>query len=86
MQITSMIAIYLLFWVMSAFIVMPFHMRTAEEAGAALVPGQAESAPHDFQPLRISIWTTCVSALLFGLYYANYIFGWITVEMLDFTR
>lgn len=86
MQITSMIAIYLLFWVMSAFIVMPFHMRTAEEAGVALVPGQAESAPHNFQPLRIVIWTTGVSVLLFGLYYANYIFGWITVEMLDFTR
>ncbi len=86
MQITSMIAIYLLFWVMSAFIVMPFHMRTAEEAGVALVPGQAESAPHNFQPLRIAIWTTGASVLLFGLYYANYIFGWITVDMLDFTR
>jgi predicted secreted protein len=83
MKWTSVLAIYVLFWVLCAFLVMPFHMRTADEAGAELVPGQAESAPHDFRPKRIAIWTTVVSAVAFGLYYANYVNGWITVQTLD---
>jgi predicted secreted protein len=85
MKWTSILAIYLLFWVLSAFLVMPFHMRTAHEAGVELVPGQAESAPHDFKPLRIVLWTTLVATVLFGLYYANYVNGWITPETLDFS-
>lgn len=86
MKWTSIVAIYLLFWVMSAFLVMPFHVRTAQEEGAELIPGQAESAPHNFKPLRIVLWTTLVSVILFGLYYANYVNHWITPEVLDFTR
>lgn len=85
MKGTSIAAIYLLFWVLSAFLVMPFHVRTAQEADAELVPGQAESAPHDFKPLRILLWTTLVASTMFGLYYANYIYGWVTIDMLDFT-
>ena len=86
MNWTSILAIYLLFWVLSAFLVMPFHVRTTEESGGELVPGQAESAPHDFRPGPILIRTTILSLILFGIYYANYTFGWITAEMLDFTR
>lgn len=85
MKWTSILAIYLLFWVMSAFLVMPFHVRTAHEAGAELVPGQAESAPHNFRPMRICIWITLVATILFGLYYLNYVNQWITPEALDFT-
>jgi predicted secreted protein len=85
MKWTSILAIFLLFWVLSAFLVMPFHVRTADETGGELVPGQAESAPHDFKPLRIVLWTTLVATLLFGLYYGNYVNGWITPEMLDFS-
>lgn len=79
---TSALAIYLLFWVMCAFLVFPFHARTHDEAGVAKVPGQADSAPVEFRPLRIIGWTTLVSALLFGLYYANYVYGWLTPAML----
>jgi predicted secreted protein len=78
----SALAIYLLFWVMAAFLVMPFHVHTADETGEALVPGQAESAPSDFRPKRILVWTTIVGTALFGLYYANYVYGWIRPDML----
>ena len=57
----------------------------AQEAGGELVPGQAESAPHDFKPLRITLWTTLVATVLFGLYYANYVNEWLTPAMLDFS-
>ncbi len=80
MKITSIIAIYLLFWVMSAFFVMPFGVKTHDEAGIAKVPGQAESAPADFQPGRIARRATALSVVLFGLFYLNYINSWITAE------
>ncbi len=83
---TSALAIFVLFWVMSAFIIMPIGMRTAEEAGEEHVPGQSHSAPVNFKPLKIMGRTTILSIILFGLYYANYVQGWITAEMLDFTR
>ncbi len=86
MHWTSALAVYILFWVMCAFIVMPFGMRTAHDDGRELVPGQAESAPANFQPVRIVFRTTIVATAAFGLYYANYIFGWLTPEMIDITR
>ena len=47
---TSIIAIYLLFWVMTAFVILPIGVRTHEELGLPKVPGQADSAPGNFQP------------------------------------
>jgi predicted secreted protein len=86
MQLSSALAIYLLFWVMTMFLVLPFGVRTAEEAGAECVPGHAESAPHEFRFGRVALRTTIVSAILFGLYYANYVNGWVTAEQLDWAR
>lgn len=84
MKFTSILAIYLLFWVMSAFLVLPFGVRTAEELGVEKVPGQADSAPANFRPGRVLLIATLVSAIAFGLFYANYVNGWIGVEALDF--
>lgn len=83
MALTSALAIYTLFWTMTLFVVLPFGMRTAEEAGAKPTPGHAESAPHDFRFGRIVLRTTIVSAILFGLFYANYIYGWVGADVLD---
>lgn len=85
MRWTSGLAIYFLFWVMSAFLVMPFGVKTADELGVEKIPGQAESAPANFRPKRIAIITTIVATLLFGLYYLNYVKGWITADTLNFT-
>jgi predicted secreted protein len=82
-KLTSALAIYILFWVMTLFVVLPFGVRTSEEAGTARVPGQADSAPHGFSFGRVALRTTIVSAILFGLFYANYMFGWIGVEAVD---
>lgn len=83
MKVTSIIAIYALFWVLSAFLVMPFGIKTHDEAGVAKVPGQAESAPVDFRPKRIVLRATVLAAMLFGLYYANYVQGWLTTHDLS---
>lgn len=86
MKWTSALAIFLLFWVMSAFLVMPFFVKTADETGEELVPGQAESAPSTFRPGKIALWTTIVAASAFALYYANYLRGWVTAEAFDVFR
>ena len=84
MKWTSIAAIYALFWVMSAFLVLPFGVRTHEETGAERIPGQADSAPAEFRFGRIALRATILSIVLFGLYYANYVAGWITAGDLNF--
>lgn len=84
MKWTSILAIYTLFWVFSAFLVLPFGVKTHDEAGIEKIPGQAESAPADFRPKRVMFRATILAAVLFGLYYANYLQGWLTVQDLDF--
>ncbi len=86
MQWTSIIAIYALFWVISAFVVLPFGVRTHDELGMEKVRGQADSAPGNFRPLAVVIRTTIAASILFGLFYANYIYGWVTPETLDFFK
>jgi predicted secreted protein len=86
MQLTSIAAIYLLFWMMSLFFVLPFGVRTAEEEGAESLPGHAESAPHRFSFGRVALRATILSAVLFGIFYANYTFGWIGAEELDWAH
>ncbi|MPT47802.1 MAG: DUF1467 family protein [Sphingobium sp.] len=80
MKMTSIIAIYALFWVMSAFLVLPFGLRTPNETGERLVPGQATSAPGNFRPRRVILRATGLSLLLFALFWANYVEGWVTPE------
>ena len=86
MRWTSIVAIYFLFFVGSAFILLPFGVKTDEEVGNELVPGQAESAPHQFRVLRHFAVAAIVAAVLFGLYYANWSYGWITPDDLDLYR
>jgi predicted secreted protein len=73
----SIIAIYALFWVMTAFVVLPFGVRNHDELGIEKLPGQDHGAPANFNPKRILIRTTVLSAALFALYYTNYVYGWI---------
>lgn len=77
---TSIVAIYFLFWVMSAFVMLPIGVRTPHEDGITPEPGHADSAPTNFRPARIVIGATLLSGVLFGLFYANYVFGWISAE------
>lgn len=84
MQIGSIIAIYFLFFVASAFILLPFGVKTDEEVGAEKVPGQAESAPHSFDLKRHLAKAALLALVLFAIYYANWHYGWIEPADLDF--
>lgn len=84
MQITSVIAIYALFWVLSAFMVMPFGLRTPDEVeGHVVERGHADSAPVNFRPRTIALRATVLAAVLMGLFYLNYLYGWVDVGDLN---
>ena len=82
MRWSSVAAIYILFWAMSFFLVLPFRLRS--EGQDEYVPGQASGAPPQFSLVRTAKWTTLVSAILFGLYYANYVHRWVPVDSFNF--
>jgi predicted secreted protein len=79
----SIIAIYALFWVMTAFVVLPFGVKNHDELEIETLPGQDRGAPANFNPKLVLIRTTLLSASLFALYYANYIYGWINRHSFD---
>jgi predicted secreted protein len=78
MRLSSIVAIYTLFWALSFFFVLPFRLQ--REGQDEPVPGQAESAPPRFSFARTAKWTTLVAVVLFGLYYANYVNQWVPVQ------
>ena len=88
MRVTSIIAIYALFWVLSAFFVMPFGIRThsdeeAEGKDSGMIAGQVASAPMNWRPKTVAKRATVLSIVLCGLFYANYVNGWVTIEDID---
>lgn len=82
MNIVSIIAIYALFWVMTAFVMLPLGIKNHQEMGIEVQPGHDPGAPANFNPKRILLRTTVISMLLFALYYANYVYGWIDRDSL----
>ena len=86
MRWNAALAIYVLFWVLAAFLVMPFGLRTHDDENAALVQGQVSSAPVNFNPKKVALRATLLSLAMFGLYYANYVYGWLTIDSIDITR
>ncbi len=84
MKWTSISAIYFLLLVGSAFLLLPFGVKTHEEVGADRIPGQADSAPHKFD-LKVHLLRAAVlAAVLMAIFYVNYVNGWITTADLDF--
>ena len=58
-------------------------MRTADETGAPIVAGQAESAPVNFRPGKLALRATIIASVFTALFVANYRYGWITVADID---
>jgi predicted secreted protein len=82
MRPTSISAIFMLFWAFSFFLVLPFRLR-AKGVEDAEVRGQMPGAPPPFSFGRTAGWTTVVALVLFGIFYLNYVEGWLPVEAVD---
>ena len=80
MSIFTGAMVYVVIWWVVFFAILPFGVRTAEEAGEPVQQGFAESAP-----VTPRLWlkagvTTLLAALLWGLFYYAYLGGFFGLE------
>lgn len=68
MNLVFGIAIYFVCWWIILFAILPFGVKTQEEAGE-IAPGTAESAPAAPHLLRKLVATTIVTTIVFGVIY-----------------
>jgi predicted secreted protein len=81
---TSILAIYFIIWFLCLFLVLPFHGRSAHEAADGR--GQDPGAPRQFEAGRIVAQVSVLAAIVFGIYYANYVQGWIGIDDIDLAQ
>lgn len=69
---TTMLAIYFVVWWVVLFAVLPFGVRSQAEQGV-VSPGTDPGAPEIPRLKAKLVWTTLVSALVFGAFYWVYV-------------
>jgi predicted secreted protein len=83
MSIGAAVAIYFIIWWLCLFAVLPFGVRSQVEAGN-VVPGSDRGAPVHHRMMRNVLWTTVVASIIFALYYANFVGGYVTLDDIPF--
>jgi predicted secreted protein len=86
MRIESGIAIYFIIWWVCLFVVLPFGVRNAHEAGEMVEQGNEHGAPVKPMMLRKVIGTTILSSLVFALVWGQMTYGWITFDDIPFLK
>lgn len=81
-QISTGLAIYFVIWWIALFLTLPFGVRSQHEDGVG-APGTDPGAPVLTQMRRKLIWTTVISAVIFGLGMAAYHAGYLSIERLS---
>lgn len=80
--ISTWLAIYFVLWWVMLFVTLPFGVRSQHETGGAS-PGTDPGAPTISLMGRRLIWTTLLSAVVFGLALAAYQAGYLSIERLS---
>ncbi|QCK87673.1 DUF1467 family protein [Phreatobacter aquaticus] len=83
MSVGAAVAIYFIIWWLCLFVVLPFGVRSQVEAGT-VIPGSDRGAPVRHRMLKNALWTTLVSAVVFGVFYANFVGGYLTLDDIPF--
>jgi predicted secreted protein len=81
MSVSFAIAIYVVIWWTVLFAILPIGVRTQGEDGT-IVPGTPESAPTRPRLLRVVLFTTLVSCLVFAGLWVAIKYGLIDLEQL----
>ena len=84
MRATSAIAIYFIIWWLVLFLVLPWGVRNAEEAGDRVEAGNEAGAPVNPRLLRKAAYTTVLATIVFAAVYATITQGWITLDSFSF--
>ena len=77
---TTAAAIYFVIWWIVLFTVLPFGVRNASEAGETVEPGNDPGAPTVPALKAKLIWTTIVSAVVFGACWVIYVYRLVTLD------
>jgi predicted secreted protein len=80
--ISTGFAIYFVLWWVVLFLTLPFGVRSQHEDGAGS-PGTDPDAPVATRMGRKLIWTTLLSAVIYGVGMAAYYEGYLSVERLS---
>lgn len=77
MKFGSAIAIYFITWWVCLFIVLPFGVKNAHEAGEAVEQGNEQGAPVKPMLWRKILATTVLSAIVFAFIWGQVTYRWI---------
>ncbi len=77
MSVTSAIAIYFIIWWLCLFLVLPWGVRNAHEAGESVAQGNDAGAPLNPMLGRKALATTILAMFVFGFVYA--LRSWLAV-------
>lgn len=77
MKLGSAIAIYFITWWVCLFLVLPFGVKNAHEAGEAVEQGNEHGAPVKPMLWRKVLATTLLSTVVFAAIYGQVTYGWI---------
>jgi predicted secreted protein len=81
-QISTALAIYFVIWWLALFLTLPFGVRSQHEDGVG-APGTDPGAPILTRMGRKLIWTTIISAIIYGLGMLAYQAGYLSIERLS---
>ena len=81
-SISTALAIYFVVWWIVLFLTLPFGVRSQHEDGVG-APGTDPGAPIASQMGRKLIWTTIISAIIYGIGIAAYHAGYLSIERLS---
>ena len=81
-SISTALAIYFVLWWVVLFVTLPFGVRSQHEDGVG-EPGTDPGAPILTRMGRKLIWTTIISAIVYGLGMAAYHAGYLSIERLS---
>ncbi len=81
-QVSTALAIYFVVWWITLFLTLPFGVRSQHEDGEG-TPGTDPGAPIASGMRRKLIWTTLISAVIFGLAMLAYRAGYLSIERLS---
>jgi predicted secreted protein len=79
MSWTTVLAIYFVAWWIVLFLVLPFGVRSQQEAGD-VVPGTDPGAPVMPRLLRVVAWTTVITAVLCGFFFWLFLTKRLTLD------
>ena len=77
MKLGSAIAIYFITWWVCLFMVLPWGVRNAHEAGETVEQGNEHGAPVKPMLWRKVLATTILSAVIFAVIYGQVTYHWI---------